>query len=172
MKKSIMLLCSLLSVSAFACPQLAGEYYNCTSGDAISDDFLDVPETLTITQKVVDGKMTYTYVTVNSYGEEKTVVKVPGGPARNWSEDLDEFPGQVNFTSSSQCVGNSVNSTVSGEIVMDDIFSEEERRAFEDMLGGFLSLKSEASVEGSEYVEKVAFAQNPSEVFEFRCSRK
>ena len=172
MIKSTLILGSLLSASAMACPQLAGEYFNCTSGDPTTDDILDVPSSLVITQKVVAGKMTYKYVTVNQYGEEETEITTADGPARKWSEDVGEFPGVIHFTAKATCNENVLKSSVKGELEMDDTFSEEERRAFEEMLGGFLNLKSDTFIEGSEYVERIAFEATPGETFEFRCSKK
>jgi hypothetical protein len=51
---------SLFVVTANACPDLAGDYINCTSGDEETDIFMEIEPSLVMTQSIVNGAMTYT----------------------------------------------------------------------------------------------------------------
>lgn len=51
---------SLFTVGASACPDLAGTYINCTSGDEQTDIFMEIEPNLSVTQKILNGSMTYT----------------------------------------------------------------------------------------------------------------
>ena len=53
---SLIALLSLANLSSFACPELAGEYTQCIG----QNDIIDVPERMTIVQKVDNGSDVYT----------------------------------------------------------------------------------------------------------------
>lgn len=95
--KSVLLLVSLFSVQAFACPNFAGTY-TCQNEDGMN-------ETMVLTQKAIPGGMRYTS-TVNGVSED---MDADGKP-----HVAD--PSEPKVTYVAKCNGAKVNSVVTGPL--------------------------------------------------------
>ncbi|MBD65180.1 MAG: hypothetical protein CME62_08235 [Halobacteriovoraceae bacterium] len=133
MKKLFLTGLLLGAVSAYACPNLTGTYVQCES------DLGDVSESLTITQAVVDGKMTYK--TVDAEGMVEVLTVGERSILSDEMDDMDLDDVKINMVALPMCNGDVLNAEMAVELekLPGSTMSDEEFNMLQEMMGQTMS---------------------------------
>lgn len=103
--RSFIILASLISLPAFACPNLAGKYATCQSTTGQSEGSTDI----TVTQKVTNNITTYKMQLISAEEEEVEEIYIADGRVKTETISDEETGLTLKTNTTSSCNGSTLN---------------------------------------------------------------